>query len=134
MKKILALSIGALALVGAAPAEAGLVLFHSPSGNIGCSLAGYGARCDVDQHSWTPPPKPASCDLDWGGGVGVSRHGKADYTCAGDTTLHQGNTLAYGASVQRGRFRCKSLTSGVRCVNRRNKHGFKVSADSVELF
>ena len=42
--------------------------------------------------------------------------------------------LAYGDSIARHRFRCKSLTSGVRCVNKRNGHGFKLSRESYPLF
>src|SRR5690349_1137618 len=35
--------------------------FRLPSGNIGCFVDATGARCDIAQHDWTGPPKPASC-------------------------------------------------------------------------
>ena len=133
LKGVAAISL-LCALFWAAPAYGGLILFHSPSDNIGCSVDGRGVRCDVAEHSWVAPPKPKNCDLDWGGGVFVGRKGKAGYVCAGDTTLHQGNALGYGQSIGQGRFKCKSKTSGVRCVNTKNKHGFFVSRDAVRTF
>jgi hypothetical protein len=133
LRRSLALSLCALGLL-AVPAEAGLTLFHSPSGNIGCALGGFGARCDVADHTWIAPPKPTNCDVDWGGGVVVDKKGKAGWVCAGDTTLHQGNALTYGQSASQGRFKCTSKPNGMRCINKRSKHGFFVSRDTVRLF
>ncbi len=126
----------AVALLGACPAaEAKLVQFQTPSGNIGCAVDGkLGARCDIGEKAWSPPPRPSSCELDWGYGVEVGRKGKGSYICAGDTALHQGRTLAYGKSIEAGRFRCKSTTSGVRCLNTGTGHGFKLSRAAVRLF
>jgi hypothetical protein len=130
----LVLALGATAVL-AATASAGLVGFRSPSGNIGCYMDGHFARCDIREHSWQPPPKPPTCDLDWGGGVAVDRHGVADYLCAGDTANDPSNpVLDYGDKIARGRFKCKSKQSGMKCVNTRNKHGFVLSRDDVDLF
>ena len=119
----------------AASASASLVGFQSPSHNIGCYMDGHGVRCDVKEHSWTPPPKPADCDVDWGQGVAVDRHGFSSYVCAGDTALDPNNdVLPYGEKITRGRFKCKSKQSGMKCVNTRNKHGFVVSRSEVDLF
>src|SRR5947207_2725662 len=49
----------------------GNVFFLSPSKNIGCSLSDSGARCDISDRTWSPPPKPAGCDVDFGQGVTV---------------------------------------------------------------
>src|SRR5690349_1741503 len=38
-----------------------LATFQSPSGNIGCVIAGDIARCDIVQRTWQPPARPASC-------------------------------------------------------------------------
>jgi hypothetical protein len=121
----------------AAPADAALRLFQSPSGNIGCAMSsgelGVQVRCDIGVRSWTAPPKPASCDLDWGQGVYVGRRGRAGYVCAGDTTLHQGPRLAYGKSITLGHLHSTSLTSGVTCTNRTDGHGFSISRQRVRL-
>ena len=127
----------ALAILAAlaATASASLVGFQSPSHNIGCYMDGHAVRCDIKERNWTPPPKPADCDVDWGQGVAVGRHGQAGYVCAGDTALdpnHQ--VLEYGDKITRGRFKCKSKQSGMKCVNTRNKHGFVLSRDDVDLF
>ena len=130
----LLLALAALVAV-TATASASLVGFQSPSHNIGCYMDGHGVRCDVREHSWTAPPKPSYCDVDWGGGVAVDRHGAAGYVCAGDTTLDPNHdVLGYGEKIARGRFKCKSKQSGMKCLNTRNKHGFVVSRDSVDLF
>jgi hypothetical protein len=64
----------------------------------------------------------------------VSKHGRARFLCAGDTSLGIGPTLPYGQSKQKGRFRCRSLETGMRCVNRRDNHGFLLSRQEVRLF
>ncbi|MQA73707.1 MAG: hypothetical protein GEU88_05065 [Solirubrobacterales bacterium] len=122
----LALCAAALA-VGAPSAGAKLKGFQSPSHNIGCYISGQGARCDIKHRSWDPPPTPRSCELDYGFGLTVDRHGRGAFVCAGDTTLGQGRVLPFGDKLERGRFRCSSKRSGIKCVNTRNGHGFKLS-------
>jgi hypothetical protein len=130
----------ALAVAGAGPAagaDAGAertIFFQSPSHNIACAMVSDGVRCDIRHHSWMSPPKPPSCDVDYGGGLSLTEHGKGHYTCAGDTLLGSGRVLAYGGSRTLGRFRCTSKRSGMRCVNRRNGHGFRLASESVGLF
>jgi hypothetical protein len=124
----------ASALVAAGTAEA-LVFFKSPSGNIGCVLGKRdGVRCDIRHKTWTAPPKPSWCDVDWGGGVQVGLRKRASFVCAGDTVLGADRTLGYGKSIRSGRFECFSRTSGMRCVNHRNHHGFRLSREHFKLF
>ena len=119
----------------AASASANLVSFLSPSKNIGCYMDGHGVRCDIKAHSWPTPPKPSYCDVDYGQGVAVDRHGEAGFVCAGDTAINQdADVLPYGEKITRGRFKCKSKQSGMKCVNKRTKDGFKLSREDVDLF
>jgi hypothetical protein len=99
-------------------------------------MNGQGVRCDVKKPKWEAPPKPADCDLDWGQGVAVSRHGNADFVCAGDTTLDNGHdVLEAGVNIKRGRFKCKAKSdSKIRCLNTRTRDGFGVSRSEVNLF
>ncbi len=122
---------GALAFAASASAFKGFV---SPTHNIGCVMDKQAVRCDIRDHSWQSPPKPKYCDVDYGGGVAVGQKGKASFVCAGDTTLEAGPVLAYGESVSKGRFRCTSMEAGMRCVNKRDGHGFLLSKQSVKLF
>jgi hypothetical protein len=120
---------------GAATGLQSFTGFQSPSGNIGCVIGRRGGvRCDIRNRDWSPPPKPASCMLDWGFGLTVGRRGRGSFVCAGDTTLGQGRRLAYGDAIRRGRFRCVSRRSGVRCTNRRNGHGFSLSRQRARRF
>jgi hypothetical protein len=125
----------ALLLLFAAPAQAqSIVMFSSPTKNIGCAIDSGGVRCDIREKNWRPPPKPASCELDWGFGLTLDRRGRGRYVCAGDTVLGSRRTLAYGSSVRRGRFRCVSRVRAMRCVNRRNGHGFALSKQFARRF
>lgn len=130
--KTLAVLITA-ALVAAAPASAA-TFFETPSHNIGCVISSSGARCDIREHAWKPPPKPQSCPVDWGNGLTVERRGFAHFVCAGDTVLGGKRVLDYRKSIRRGRFTCTSRRDGVRCVNRRNDHGFKLARRSARWF
>ena len=127
-------SLFALALAG--PASAKLVGFESEDGKVGCYMNGQGVRCDVKKPEWQAPPKPADCDLDWGQGVSVSRHGMADFVCAGDTTLDpRHDVLEAGDKIKTGRFKCKARSeSEVKCLNKRTGDGFAVSRAEVRLF
>lgn len=127
-----------LSLAAAAPAAA-FTAFESPSGNIGCYVdRSAGARCDVAKREWTVTQRPRGCpaDMDFGQGMIVNRGGRGHVVCAGDTALLGGDgpVLAYGQSRTEGRYRCTSRRSGMRCVNRRNGHGFVVSRERYRLF
>ncbi len=117
-------------------AAARLVGFQAPSEKVGCYMSGQGARCDVARPRWQAPPKPDDCELDYGQGVSVGRHGEGHFVCAGDTTLDPGHeVLDDGESIKTGRFRCKNRgESTIRCVNTRTGSGFKVSKRRVRLF
>ena len=130
--KTLALTITAALLV-AAPAGAA-TFFETPSHNIGCVISKSGARCDIREHAWKPPPKPDSCPVDWGNGLAVGRRGFGHWVCAGDTVFGGKRVLGYRKSIRRGRFECTSRRNGVRCVNERNEHGFKLSRRVARWF
>ncbi|WP_412752510.1 DUF6636 domain-containing protein [Krasilnikovia sp. M28-CT-15] len=108
--------------------------FQLPSKNIGCYLSAELARCDIAKRSWTPPPKPANCELDWANGATVEGSRKASLTCAGDTVLGGRDELAYGRSLRAGDMVCDSRSTGVHCANLTTGHGFALSVQKYELF
>jgi hypothetical protein len=121
----------------AAPAKHvhGFHQFQSPSANIGCEITKHLVRCDIKHRDWNPPPKPSSCDLDWGQGLEVDRHHKGHFVCAGDTALNpKAKKLGYGHVIRDGIIRCKSKTTGMVCTNVKTKHGFKLSKESYRRF
>jgi hypothetical protein len=136
-RALLATLVATAALAILAPAASARVkFFQSPSGNIGCVVGGGLARCDILEHSWTPPPKPSSCiDLDYGNGVQVIGGHPGEYTCAGDTVFSPSAPVVdYGDKITKNRFTCTSKTTGMRCANRNSGHGFFLSRDDVRLF
>lgn len=111
----------------------GNVFFLSPSRNIGCALSETGVRCDVHEHTWSPPSPPASCHLDFGQGVTVIGTSPAMFTCAGDTVIIGDEVLAYRSQVTRGDFECRSDTAAMQCRNVKTGHRFSLSRENVTL-
>jgi hypothetical protein len=107
--------------------------FSTPSRNIGCQGDASGIRCDVGKRSWSPPPKPPSCHLDWGQGLILGRTGPSRWVCAGDTALGSRNILAYGQTRRYGPFTCASRVAGLRCTNPAG-HGFQLSRQRAVRF
>lgn len=107
--------------------------FYTPSRNIGCALSPDGIRCDIRHKTWTPPPKPSDCMLDWGHSVGLET-GQGEVLCAGDTLLTGDyRVLPYGESRHRGIFSCSTAEAGLTCTNN-NGHGFFLSVEELLLF
>lgn len=124
----------ALGVLAPTAGAQGLVGFQSPTRNIGCSLDATNARCDIRKRDWSPPKKPANCELDWGQGLDIGRTGsRGRFFCAGDTALGAGKALAYGKSITRGGITCTSRKSGMTCKNARG-HGFRISRGSYRTF
>jgi hypothetical protein len=111
--------------------------FQSPSQNIGCAIIDGGARCDIVRRSWALPPRPASCpsEVDYGQGLIVERSTAGRLVCAGDTARDPSSPkLPYGSTAQMEDFECVSRISGMTCTDRRDGHGFFLSAQSYRLF
>ena len=108
--------------------------FVTPSGNIDCAVTATYARCDIGDRTWSAPPKPTDCPLDYGNGAVVDSTG-ARLSCAGDTLLHvTTNVLPYGHGVQDGQVLCVSQPAGVRCQYGATGHGFLLSKEHYTLF
>ena len=128
---VLAVVLGALVAV---PSASAAVFFHSPSGNIRCVIDRTSfTRCDITTREGTPPRKPDSCEFDWGNSLGLGFRGRGHFLCVSDA-VNRGRRLDYGEAIRRGRFRCRSRVTGMRCVNLRNGHGFAVSRQRVRRF
>jgi hypothetical protein len=112
----------------------GLVGFTSPTGAISCMLDDRYVRCDVREHTWALPPRPAACEFDYGQGVGMSAGEQAALVCAGDTTSGAGAPLPYGQSVTVGTLGCESAETGVTCRDAGTGHGFTVARETYEIF
>jgi uncharacterized protein DUF6636 len=122
--------VAVAALVLAAPAQAIVTQFRTPSSNIGCvfssdpSLGGTYLRCDI-LSGLNPKPRRA-CQLDLTG-YQMAPKGRSSVVCAGDTAVdRRAHALRYGSKWSRGGFTCTSRKAGLRCRNR-SGHGFFLS-------
>jgi hypothetical protein len=128
-----------LSLAGACTAHAQDTQgFQSPSKNIACIYFEYDGhkalRCDIGDMEARIPPKPASCDLEWGHSFEVQSTGRADRSCTGDTQIGQPLAiLPYGEVWQKSGITCKSEQTGVTCFNA-DRSGFSLSRARQEVF
>jgi hypothetical protein len=148
-RRLLAALAAALSFaVCAGTAQAGLVHFRSPSGNIDCLLgSGNGtpnfADCLVKTHAWPHhPAKPSRCDLDFDPyEIGLSGTQVYVGSCRGDIGPLCGpgtdrcTVLAYGHSVTQGGIRCTSAPSGVTCRRLSGRHvGFRIAREGYAVW
>ncbi len=112
--------------------------FQSPSTNIHCNIVkvrgGNSARCDIDEHSFTSPPKPETCHFDWGPFVKVRK--RAYWACVRGPATGSPDVpvLHYGHSRTVGHVRCTSRRTGMTCTNLKTRHGFKLSRAAATFF
>ena len=125
------------------PVKVEFTHFASPSGNIACVITSSGdgesvargVRCDIDERDWSPPPRPADCDLDYGHGIVLGVGEAAEILCAGDTTIGRDTEpLAYGDAITAPPLRCESAPSGITCRDVESGHGFSISREAYQLF
>lgn len=123
--------------VGPKPADrevSELTGFVSPTGNVSCMIDADWARCDIIDHDWSPPPRPADCEFDYGQGISLAPGEQADFVCAGDTAFGPDEVLPYGESITAGVLRCESAESGITCRDVQTGHGFSISRQAYRLF
>ena len=114
-------------------AEPAMTFFSTPSKNIGCVVDG-GLRCDIADHTWPLPSRPASCDADWGAGLTIDPAGKVGVgLCTSDSALGAEQVLAYGTHTDIGPFRCASAEEGVTCLHTETGRGFFLSRTSYRV-
>ena len=137
MGRVLVLVVAAAAALVAAgsavPAGTDFAAFRTPSGNIGCIYATDPTylRCDIRSRLKPKPPRPKGCyDLEWGDSLSLSRTGRAQIVCHGDTAILPGSKiLGYGKTWKRGPFACTSRVVGLTCTNAAGR-GFFLSRES----
>lgn len=114
--------------------------FASPSGSTVCDVftrddgANF-ATCDIRDHTYVAPPKPASCQLGgWGDRVNMVQGSAPGFSCHGDTNVVPGlPTLPYGQTRSAGPMTWDSEPSGITCTDSSTGHYFRISRDSYQL-
>lgn len=110
--------------------------FASPTKNILCFLARDYASCRAQDSRWTGPPRPTSCDADWGPDIELGRTGRAGFRCASDAVPYDwggAQVLLYGEALRFGNVQCASERDGVRCDRLDDDHGFTLSRSAYHL-
>ena len=109
--------------------------FQTPSGNIACAADDDAIRCDISEFTYAPPPKPASCELDWGGALEVEQDGSVSFLCAGDTVASPEHPKApAGTSVAIGGAVCAVEDRSVRCLAEGTDGGLFLSPQRYQRF
>ncbi|WP_156910037.1 DUF6636 domain-containing protein [Rubritepida flocculans] len=108
--------------------------FQTPSGNIHCLFREGRMRCDVQERSYTPPPRPPGCRDDWGSSLALGARGPARLLCVRRPLRdEEAFVLGYGARWIGRAIACESDEAGLSCTNREGR-GFRVSRTRLELF
>ena len=136
--KTLVLSLAAVtALTAALATQASAKRFVTEDGNIACILRSKFVRCDVTKHKWTAPPKPKSCEFDYGSSLYLDQK-KAGFACVSDAT---GATVMYPAGTKfvAGQNSCRlRKNSKIKCVRKDDDGavlwGFTVGKKSYSVF
>lgn len=133
--RVVVLSLGVAVLTAAAFAGAAEAKrFVTDDGNISCIMRSHFVRCDVRKHRWTAPPKPKSCEFDYGGTLEINGKGKPEFGCVSDAT---GAMTQYppGTRFRTGPNVCRLRKHGkVLCFNEETSHGFNVGRKFYDLF
>ena len=108
--------------------------FASPTDNIHCSLEDTFVRCDVRERTYALPPRPASCDLDWGYVLVLPMTGSSQFDCVGDSIGPSPLRLEYGKAIRAGELTCSMAEAGITCRQLKNGHGFFLSRASYRQF
>ncbi|BBY23645.1 DUF6636 domain-containing protein [Mycobacterium stomatepiae] len=116
------------------PASADPGFIAVPGGNIGCEIYDFQARCDIKEYSFTPPPKPADCPLNWGNALVVREDQPGQFACHIDSAFGDGPMLAVGNTQTVGPMSCTNTPSGIQCRNTKTQHGFDLSRQAFRLY
>ena len=114
-----------------------LTSFIVQGNNVGCVIGGGSVRCDVLNHTWTPPAQPASCTQSWGSAIVLIASASAklpQFACGGSSALNaHGKSVNNGYDVTVGSITCQVRGFGVNCFGT-DKQGFILSKTGYILY
>jgi hypothetical protein len=105
-----------------------------PSGDIHCVVSRGWLRCDALNFTYQRPPRPRSCDLDYGGAVTLGPLGAPELICHADTVANPAApVLGYGQAWQITGLTCTATQLVLRCMNGEGR-GFEMARARLVLF
>ncbi len=116
-----------LALPATASACPASTKFVTPSGNMWCLVASNsdstnGVVCEIREHTYTAPPKPADCRLDWGDRISL-KPGAHPWCTATATPFSTPECLRCRTARRVGPARSNARCTTLRCHLHRHQHG-----------
>ena len=131
-------------------ATPGVTEFSTPSGNIACGMfgatgatgatggaAGAGeVACTVARFSFSTPPKPASCQMNWGASwLSIQSGQVVRGLCLGGPPFAPISTvLPYGSTIAHGSLTCRSESAFLACADTSSGHGFAVDRATARIY
>ena len=92
-------------------------------------------RCDIAQFSYTPPPRPESCEFDWGGAFAIEPDASVRFLCVSDTTLSPDHPKpAAGTSVAIGHSVCAVEAESIDCTVDQTDGGLMLSPNLYGVY
>lgn len=113
--------------------------FTTPSGNIFCIIDNEWPRpymrCDLNDATFTPPPRPTKdCYGTWGRSVTMTIGESPAFHCISDWAGGENLfVLRYGDDTKVGPFQCSSREGGLTCVDTTTSRGFRLARQSYEF-
>lgn len=113
--------------------------FRSPSGRFSCRVVAEPLSAGCHGDTSPVPDRPATCspEISWGAGMWVDAGGGTGFLCTGGTIYSDstpGPVLGYGDQLSVLGLTCVAREDGVRCAHDATGHGFRIAAESNELF
>lgn len=119
---------------GAANADS-LDQFITPSGNIGCLIGPHGMVCEIRDHSYAMPQRPADCHGNYGDVFGEDDGQPARITCHTDQPIDfHSRVVEYGQQVRQGNEVCTVTMKYVECTDTTTGHGFQVAREFYNIY
>lgn len=108
--------------------------FTVSDGNVSCSFAGGGVRCEVQQRVWAPPVQPADCTSNWGNTLALHGSGQAAFLCGTTAaTPADAQVIPDGWDDSVGQTTCQVRSFAVNCFSRAGR-GFIISGTGYQLY
>ncbi|OBG81190.1 hypothetical protein A5701_10650 [Mycobacterium sp. E3305] len=113
--------------------------FQSPSGDVTCVMAAFGAdapraSCGVTDPTYVMPPRPQSCMGAFGDQVDIVQGSSPAMVCHTDTTRGVGlPTLQAGDTRSVAALTCKGEPAAVTCTDSGTGHFFRLSREAFNL-
>ena len=110
--------------------------FQIADGTIACLIDSNTVRCDIKDHTYSPPKNPnPQCEGDYGDSVELSGSSDPKFICISDTVMDPTlPKIPDGGTDQVGNIMCFTDAGNVSCISLTSAHGFFLEKDFYSFF